>query len=446
MRLPRGRLRFRFLWPVVLAAGVSLPLAAQTEAYVKRGAVERQGRAWVEVAECGAPVQPGGRLVVRADVGTISVEPGSADRMECRVRLGVYTATEEEARRLLSRYELEVRPVSGGGAYLSGRFRSARWRATQRSVAYEIQVPLRFNLDLETQGGNVAVEELDGELQAATAGGDIRVGDVSGPVRGETAGGNIEMGNIGQRLEARTAGGCIRVGDVQGDATLATSGGHIIAGRIQGEARVETAGGDIVVRGASADVIAQTAGGQIRIGETGGSVRAQTSGGSIRLDAAQGPIQVQTAGGSIDLYQVRSAVQAATAAGKILAQIAATRDSFGASALRTSFGDVEVYLPADLPLTIEATIDSAAGHKILSDFPLKIEGDEKSYYPTTVRGHGALNGGGVVLRIHTVSGNIEIRKLSPAAVRKLQQRQSSHWRHWQEAQKKRQKRQREREP
>ncbi|MFQ5663117.1 MAG: DUF4097 domain-containing protein [Terriglobia bacterium] len=414
-------MRVRSLLVVGLVA-VGVPLAAQNPAYVKRGKIERQGRAWVERIECGASVRPGARLRVRADRGSVRVKPGPDNRMECEVRVRAYAANEGEAKRYFSRYELSVRLLEGAGAYLRGRLRHPP-TPTPLTIEFEIKVPRRFNLDLQTGGGDLIVERLEGELRAVTAGGDIRTGDVTGPVRAETAGGSIVLGNIGQRVEARTAGGAIRVGNVNGDATLETSGGKIHTGRIAGAVRAKTAGGDILLAGAGADIIAQTAGGQIRIGESGGGVRAQTAGGSINLDAVRGPIRVETAGGSIHLYRVQSAVQAATAAGKILAQIAASAENFGASLLETSFGDVEVYLPPDLPLTIDATIQMATGHKILTDFPLTIEGGKASFGPSTLRGHGALNGGGVVLRILTTAGNIEIRKLDASRLKRLPQRQ-----------------------
>lgn len=438
-------MRFRRWLLGVVAVAASLPLAAQEQAYVKLGPLEQQGRAWVARIECGAPVREGARLVVRADVGAVTVKPGSADRMQCQVRVWIYAGSEAEARRYLSRFEWSVRTLEGGGAFLSGSFSPERRRSGPVKVEYEIQVPLRFNIDIETQGGGIEVERLEGELRAATAGGDIRTGDITGPVRVETAGGNIHLGNIGQRVEATTAGGSITVGDVLGNATLETSGGEIVAGKVQGSVRAETAGGDIVLRGAGADVVAETAGGQIRIGESGGSVRAETAGGSIQLEGARGPIRVETAGGSINLLGVQSAVQAATAGGTIQAQIAAGRESFGPSLLETAFGDIEVYLPADLPLTIEATIEQAIGHKILTDFPLKIEGEEQVFREGTVHGRGQLNGGGQVLRIHTVSGNIVIHKLDAQLLEQLQRKQEELRQRWQEQQQKREERRRQRE-
>jgi len=95
-------------------------------------------------------------------------------------------------------------------------------------------------------------------------------------------------------------------------------------------------------------------------------------------------------------------------------------------------GDVYVYLPANVPLTIDASIDTAAGRQIHSDFPLDIQGNKEELVPSTLRGHGMLNGGGEILKIRTVSGNIEIRKIDEASLRELQQREDSKWKDWQD--------------
>ena len=47
-------------------------------------------------------------------------------------------------------------------------------------------------------------------------------------------------------------------------------------------------------------------------------------------------------------------------------------------------GDVYVYLPTNVPLTIDAAIDTAAGRQIQSDFPLDIQGDKEELVPSTL--------------------------------------------------------------
>ena len=415
---------------------VAIPLTAMAldppdQPSVKRGEPQRQGNYWEEKAECSAAIREGGRLTVRADCGSIFVQPAAGDRMTCQVTLRVHTGNENEARRYLRSYDLSLR-AQEGGLLLKGSFPPQRNLSKSVSAEFRITVPARLNLDLETKGGDIKAGKFDGSLQAVTAGGDITAADFAGPVHVETAGGCIQIGNVTASVEARTAGGSIRVGNVDGAAVLETRGGEIVAGMIRGTLRAETAGGDMVLRGASGPIEAQTAGGQIQIGESGGNVVAQTAGGSIRLNGARGRVEVKTAGGSINLLQLRDAVHASTAEGCILAQIDADQKSFSASDLQTSAGDIQIFLPANLPLTIDAAIDMAAGHKILSDFPLNIKGDGQAFAPSKLRGEGALNGGGEVLRVRTVAGNIEIRRLDQQTLDQLRAQQDAFWKTWQE--------------
>jgi hypothetical protein len=411
----------------------ALPLAALDASSVKQGAPVKRGNSWEQRSEFESPVTDGARLLLRADNGGVSINPTSSGKVTCIVIVRAYTANETQARGLFDKFQLNARSVEAGGVYLSSQSPRQAGHGSNLRVQFQIAVPRRFNVDVTTQGGDIALEApLDGEARLTTAGGDVRSSDVTGALRIETAGGSIEVGRIGGDLSARTAGGSIRVGDAKSNVILETSGGEIVTGAVTGSLRAETAGGDVVVAGANGQLVARTAGGQIQIGPTGSSVRAETAGGSIQLHGARGHVVAETAGGSIDLLQVESAVRATTAAGRILAELNCTRKSFGASQLETSMGDVYVYLPGDVPLTIDAAIATAAGHQIQSDFPLDIQGNKEDLVPSTLRGHGNLNGGGETLRLRTVAGNIEIRKIDEASLRDLQQREDDNWKAWQD--------------
>jgi hypothetical protein len=416
-----------------LAFLIALPLVALDVSSIKQGAPVRHGSTWEQRSEFAAVAKEGARLVLRVDHGGISIHPVPGDRVNCTVILRAYTPDEVYARRLFDRFQLNARSMETGGVYLSSQSPERARHGANFRVQFQITVPQKYNLDVETQSGDITVDApLEGEARLTTAGGDVRSSDVTGLVRIETAGGSIDLGRIGSDLIARTAGGAIRVGDVKGDATLETSGGEIVTGTVTGALKAETAGGDVVVGGATGQIVARTAGGQIQIGPSGGSVRAETAGGSIRLQGAHGRVVAETAGGSIDLIEVEGAVRASTAAGRILAEFNCTRKTFGPSQLETSMGDVYVYLPGNMPITIDAAIDTAAGRQIHSDFPLDIQGDKEELVPSTLRGHGVLNGGGEILKIRTVAGNIEIRKIDGASLHELQQREESNWQGWQE--------------
>lgn len=432
---------------VCLLVTVALPLAAQ-QGELTPSAPVREGRAWVQEYHCAIPTKPGRTLRVRSDVGAVRVRPTEEGQVTCRVRVRVYTRNEAEAHKRLQRFSITAQPVKDG-VLLTGRVeRSTRNRRSYSlNVEFEVHVPRRYNVNLQTQGGEIEVGKLDGEVHGVTAGGNISVEDVTGKVEVETAGGSIYLGNVGNRLRARTAGGSIQVGDVHGDARLLTSGGSIIGGRIEGAVKAQTAGGDILLRGATGQVEAETAGGQIRIGESGGSVQAQTAGGSVLVYGARGLVDVRTAGGSIDLYDLNGAVRAVTAAGSILALIQASQKNFAASELETSHGDVKVYLPMNLALTIEAVIDNSRGHRIHSDFPLQTQEENQRVVLRTIRAFGPVNGGGKLLRIRTTNGNIMILKLTEAVQQQLQRQKEQMNRRfeqqWQRLQKRLQ-RQRER--
>lgn len=417
---------------VLLALLMALPLAALDVSSVKQGGPVRRGRTWEQRSEFAAPVKEGARLLLRVDNGGISIHPMPGDKVICTVILRAYTSDEAEARRFFDSFQMSARSEETGGVFITSQSPPRVRHGANFHVQFQITIPQRYNLDVETQSGDISVEgPLNGEARLTTAGGDVRAGDLSG-ARIETAGGSIILGKIGSQLIARTAGGSIHVGDVQGDAFLETSGGEIVTGAVAGTIKAETAGGDVVVGGATGRVQARTAGGQIQIGPSGGSVRVETAGGSIRLQGARGRVVAETAGGSIDLLKVDGAVRASTAAGRILAEFNCTKKTFAPSLLETSMGDVYVYLPTNVPLTIDAAIDAAAGRQIQSDFPLDIQGDKGELVPSTLRGHGSLNGGGEILKIRTVAGNIEIRKIDDASLRELQQLEESNWKAWQD--------------
>ena len=431
-----------WLWLAVLP----WPALGQVQVSVKRGGPERHGACWTETFEWNALAREGGKLILRAGMGSVEITPGAGNQLEGRLVLRVYTRSEEQARRVFDAYHLSARAIEGSGVYVNGELSGSRHRDHSAGAEFDIKLPARFNLDVETQGGDIGLEgPLQGEARLTTAGGDIHTADISGPSKVETAGGGITLGNLGARAEARTAGGSIHVGNVRGDANIETSGGEIQVGQVDGTLRAETAGGDVVIAGAAGQVVAQTAGGQIQVGPTGGGVRAETAGGSIRLQGARGRVVAETAGGSIDLLQLEAGVRASTSAGRILAEFNASAKTFAASQLETSMGDVYVYLPVDLRLTIDAAIDAAAGHHIVTDFPLSILGDKEDFGERTIRGHGNLNGGGEVLRIRTVAGNIEIRKLDARSLQDLKSREETNWNRSQERQAEKNQKQRERE-
>ena len=75
--------------------------------------------------------------------------------------------------------------------------------------------------------------------------------------------------------------------------------------------------------------------------------------------------------------------------------------------LQSSSGDIIVHLPRELAVTIDALVIKGGDHRVIVDpaFPLKVSYDDLKG-SRTVRAEGDLNGGGELLRLRTVAGNI----------------------------------------
>jgi TonB family protein len=292
-------------------------------------------------------------------------------------------------------------------------------------VTYELHVPRKYNMEVTTHAGNIQVDDVDGRVSLITDGGNITAGRVSGGIRQpgvpsarleSIGGGHIFVRDVTGDLKAVTAGGHITAGNISGDANLSTGGGHIHAGNIRGVAQLETGGGNISVERAGSRVSASSAGGQISFGEAAGAIQAKAAGGGIRVLRVSGPMQLDSNnGGSIFLTKVENAVHASTGTGSITAWFSPTLKISASSQLESGHGDIVVYVPRDLQMTIEATIDTAAGHHIAADPSLMM----KTTYHTgesgkQVRGVCDINGGGEVLKLRAMEGNIQLRYLDDA--------------------------------
>jgi len=385
---------------MVLVMLAAIPLLAEEPR------VSKEGNGWVEVIT--GTVNPAKIVKINTDAGSVSVTGGDTQNITWVVNKRSYTRNESEARRQFA--EFSVKPVTRPDyIVLEGNY----YRGSNRGLDVQISVTLPRNttlLKVETRGGAINVNNVAGKVDTATLGGNIRLSGVGGPTLARTSGGSIDVGEAGGELRLETSGGSISVGSATGHVLARTAGGSVKLGSAP-NAVLETAGGNIQVDKCSGELKASTAGGNLNIGQVEGPATLETSGGSIHLGSAKGVVKATTSGGGIHLNHLAYGAVARTAAGPITTEFVAQKGNFSDSVLETSVGDVVVYLPSDLAVTVKATIENAAGHTIRSDFPeVKVNKNGGDYGPAEVYGQGAINGGGPLLKISTTSGNIELRR------------------------------------
>lgn len=390
--------------------------------------IRQEGRDFVSTIEKSFNVGSGGMLVMRNVQGDVTVNSWSNNSVQIKEEIRLDVITRDEAEKIVERSEGSY---SQSGNTIRIDSRSGRRNEQHR---YYISVPQKFNLDINTSGGDITVDNLDGELDLNTSGGDIQLSKIKGKIDFRTSGGDIDLRNIDAPMRGRTSGGDIDLADLKGIANVRTSGGSIRLTRAANEVIISTSGGDIDIEDVAGDVEASTSGGSIEAIACKGKVQLRTSGGDLRLKDMAGPViastsggdidgsgfddalEVRTSGGDIKLSGVRAAVEASTSGGNIEADIAVTDFSKPHGVyLSTSGGDIEVFLPEKLPAKIiaEIRLDKRGWryerYDIYSDFPIskqKLEEDRREM----IRGEGEINGGGDEVRLVTNSGNIYIKK------------------------------------
>ena len=419
----------------ILLVAVSLlllPLNSGAENVPPHSSVDRSGQ---------LRVSSGMTLHVNADLGSVRIEtlPPNAPPV-LRYTVHVETeAAEPLAQKLLEKYSLTTRETLDS-VFLTGALPSMHTPAvahmpTGRNVQFWVQivvtVPYSFSVDINTGGGDIETADLAGRETLVTQGGNIRAGRIGAPgmqanagdqpaAKIETQGGHIFLADVAGDVDAYTAGGHIQAGIISGNAKLRTGGGHVRVSQIRGTARLETDGGNIAVGEAGGFVAVRTGGGQIDFGEVHGSVHAQTAGGGIRMMYVTGPMEVETSGGSICLTRVANTVRADTGEGTITAWITPdAQDSHkpvrlpGPSQLSSRTGDIVVFLPRDLAVTVDATVENGGPNRIEVDPALPLNIQAHAVGPSHAMGN--LNGGGAVLRLHTAAGKIRLKYLDEEA-------------------------------
>ena len=340
-------------------------------------------------------VGKGGTLDVTINAGAVRITGWEKD--EVSVKVGGADAED------LARVE-----ITQDGTTIRVRDRSSG----SSDMWVSANVPSRFDVSIKTAGGDIQVEgPLSGDLRGSTSGGDIRLGTLGGKLKMSTAGGDIKAGNFDGDLSLSTSGGNITTGSISGEGDIATSGGEIRIENVGKTLRATTSGGEIRTGNVGGDAKLSTAGGDVQIGEVKGNARLSTAGGDIELRGANGAVSAKTAGGNLALKGIVGSVDGSTAGGDIDTWLNPGKDS--RSRLTTAGGNIRLQVPENAKATINARIrledrrlHESEQYDIRADF--KIENLHKDSHE--IRGTVNLNGGGGVITLETVMGNIEIRK------------------------------------
>jgi DUF4097 and DUF4098 domain-containing protein YvlB len=199
--------------------------------------------------------------------GGVAVKGWDQNQILVRARVQTGAPNAEEARALAQQIRIET---SGAKIFASGpeNRRNYHW-----DVSYEVFVPRRADLSVETKNGGISIAEVNGRIDFSAVNGGVVLKRVGGAVRGSTTNGGLVIELGGDRWDGESL-------DVS-----TTNGGVIMSVPENYSARLETG----TVNGSVSVDFPVTVQGQItkqvalNLGSGGAMVKATTTNGGVRL-------------------------------------------------------------------------------------------------------------------------------------------------------------------
>jgi DUF4097 and DUF4098 domain-containing protein YvlB len=305
---------------------------------------------------------------------------------------------------------------TSGGIQITSRYIQHQ-RRNNTSLEFDVRVPKRFDVEIDSMGGGVRISEIEGHLSGRTMGGELQLSQIRGEVNLSTMGGGINLSNSEVDGNLSTMGGPVLFEDVIGNVKGSSMGGNVVyrnvsrtvSSRPSGqpdsvgdEVHISTMGGEIRVEHAPVGANVSTMGGDINVGRAAKFVKAKTMGGDITIQAIDGWVEAETMGGNVSVNMVGSEN--------------ATRRNVNIS---SKGGDITLTVPSGLSvkfdLELAYTRNSRQNYRIVSDFAIETrespswdysKGSPRKFIYAT----GASGGGKHPIRIETINGNITIKR------------------------------------
>ena len=202
--------------------------------------------------------------------GGVSVKGWDQPQVLVRARVQTGAQTQDEAVALGRQIRIET---SGAKIFASGpeSRKNYHW-----DVSYEVFVPRRADLSLETQNGGISIADVNGRIDFTALNGGVVLKRVGGDVRGSTTNGGLMIELDGDRWDGQsldvstTNGGVIMSIPENYSANLQT-------GTVNGSVNVDF---PVTVQGRISKQVA------LNLGSGGALVKAMTTNGGVRLKRA----------------------------------------------------------------------------------------------------------------------------------------------------------------
>lgn len=199
--------------------------------------------------------------------GGVSVKGWDQNQVFVRARVQANASTSEEAVALARQISIET---SGAKIHANG---PESQKKQYWSVSFEVFVPRRADLSVETHNGGISISEVNGKIDFNATNGGVVLRKVGGAVRGSTTNGGLMVELTGDRwdgetLDVKTTNGGIMMSVPENySAKLET-------GTVNGNISVDF---PVTVQGKLNKQLA------VNLGSGGATVKAMTTNGGVRV-------------------------------------------------------------------------------------------------------------------------------------------------------------------
>ena len=313
-------------------------------AAVAGGAAAVAAASWYEEMEQKTISVEGEKLLVIITKSGDILVTGEDGRDEISLRLvkKVKADDAEEAEKLASMMELEVTRDDTVLRISTEYPRQGREKRSLLSYLFDrypkmkmelvLLVPAELALEVETASGDVAVEEMQGEIDITAASGDIKVENAGGNVIVHVASGDIDVTGMGGSAKLVSASGDVEGRDIAGECIVNTASGDIELSNLDGDLEMRPVTGDASIDGV----------GSVDYSGMSGSGRFVDVRGGVTASAASGDLLLQLVPeGDFD-YTVR------TSSGGIKVRFISVMVGGYVLKATTTTGDIEAILPINI--------------------------------------------------------------------------------------------------
>ena len=287
------------------------------------------------------------------------------------------------------------------------------------SIDLLIEVPRFFDVELDSNGGALSIDGVDGRFLGKTMGGELRLHDVRGEAELTTMGGKIELTDSELDGYLKTMGGEVLFENVIGNVKGSSMGGNVRYKNVErrnGRLGSPPRTGDQLDEIGPDTVQISTMGGAIRIEEAREGADVHTMGGNIRISDAEVFVRAKTMGGDIEIESIDGWVQATTMGGDVDVTVIGTGGDVN---LVSMSGDIVLTVPSGFGMSLDLEIAFTRNSR--QDYRIKAPGDltqtvtpEWDYDHGSPRKYirmaGSVSGRANSVSVRTVNGNITVRE------------------------------------